>query len=522
MIQFKAQQVSLDAAAPEGDAPKRSLSGLAVPWNVEATVSGGQVVKFLPGSLPEDGPAPKLLEEHAGLPIGIVTERVSTDEGLMFVAKVAESSRGNDAMVLLTMGAIDSVSVGAEPIEFKFDKNGTMVVSSAKFVELSLVTAGAFQDAKIYDVAAARVRTEQGLWLETPDEETPTPTPTPEPTESEDDMSETPETVEATVPTPIFATAKKEFKMPSAGEWISAQLQGGAVAAEFNARLRAAAPDVVTGDLDGIMPLPIVSPVYNNFQGRRPLIDATSVRAMPQSGAIFIRPVVTTHSTIGTATQNTQIQQSAFVVTDVQIAKTIQGGYVEISEASLDWSQPEVLSALLDDMARVYADRTDLIACSELDTGLTNTQNFSNASINDPAYWVEWMYEAAADILTNSNGNLPSVLAASPNVFKFLGKLSDTADRPLFPQVGPMNAFGTMSPGSDTATAFGMRVVVDRNITSAGMYVFDPSCLENWEQQKGAISVEMPSQLSRQIAFRGYFASKVIDASKGIKAAFVA
>ena len=520
MIQFKAQPVSLDAAAPEGEAPKRSLSGLAVPWNVEATVGNGQVVKFLPGSLPEDGPAPKLLEEHAGLPIGIVTERVSTDEGLMFVAKVAESSRGNDAMVLLTMGAIDSVSIGAEPLEFKFDKNGTMIVSSARFVELSLVTAGAFSDAKIYDVAAQQVRTQDGVWVETPDVEKETPNPTPTP-ESEDEMSETPETVEATVPTPIFATAKKEFKLPSAGEWISAQLQGGSVAAEFNARIRAAAPDVVTGDLDGIMPLPIVSPIYNNFQGRRPLIDATGVRPMPQSGAIFIRPVVTTHSSIGTATQNTQITQSAFVVNDVQIAKTIQGGYVEISEASIDWSQPEVLSALLDDMARVYADRTDLIACSELNTGTTNSNNFANASIADPAYWVEWMYTAAADILTGSNGNLPSVLAVSPNVWKLMGSLSDTADRPLFPQVGPMNAFGSASPSSDTANAFGLRVVVDRNITALGMYIMDPTALENWEQQKGAISVEMPSQLSRQIAFRGYFASKVIDPTKVIKAAFV-
>ena len=71
MIQFKAQYVSIDAAADDTEAPKRTLSGLAVPWNVEATVGNGQVVKFLPGSLPEDGPAPKLLEEHAGLPIGI-------------------------------------------------------------------------------------------------------------------------------------------------------------------------------------------------------------------------------------------------------------------------------------------------------------------------------------------------------------------------------------------------------------------------------------------------------------------
>jgi hypothetical protein len=187
----------------------------------------------------------------------------------------------------------------------------------------------------------------------------------------------------------------------------------------------------------------------------------------------------------------------------------------------MDWSQPEVLGALLDDMSRVYADRTDLLACSELQTGTTNSNNFANASIADPTYWVEWMYTAAADILTGSNGNLPSILAVSPNVWKLMGSLSDTADRPLFPQVGPMNAFGTLTPGGDSGFAFGLRVVVDRNLTSAGMTILDPTAIENWEQQKGAISVEQPSQLSRQIAFRGYFASKVIDPTKTIKAAFV-
>ncbi len=241
---------------------------------------------------------------------------------------------------------------------------------------------------------------------------------------------------------------------------------------------------------------------------------------MPQSGAVFIRPVVSVHSSIGTATQNTTITASAFEVNDVQINKTIQGGYVELSEASIDWSSPEVLGALLDDMSRVYADRTDLLACSELETGTTNSNAFANASIQDPAYWVEWMYTAAADILSGSNGNLPSVLAVSPNVWKYLGALSDTSDRPLFPQVGPMNAYGSASVSSDSATAFGLKVVVDRNITATGMYIMDPTALENWEQQKGAVSVEMPSQLSRQIAFRGYFASKVIDPSKTIKAAF--
>ena len=94
-------------------------------------------------------------------------------------------------------------------------------------------------------------------------------------------MSE-PTTVEAAVATtPIYAIAKREFQMPSAGEWISAQLQGGSYAANFNANIRAAAPDVTTGDLDDILPLPIVGPIYSGIQGLRPVCDAVGVRALP-------------------------------------------------------------------------------------------------------------------------------------------------------------------------------------------------------------------------------------------------
>lgn len=510
MIRLQAIPVTLDAAAGE-DSP-RTITGVAVPWDVTATVSDGTKVSFLRGAFDLEAKNPKLLENHDSAQLrGVVTELADSEEGLLFTAKFAKTRASDDAIELVKAGAYDSVSVGAIPLKFTTTKDGTMIVSSASLEEISLVASPAFKDAVITEIAASE-----------PEEEA-TETPNNDTSEEETMSQENP--VEASQPdviqTPLLATARREFKLPSASEYIATFVRGGHDWAQMNANIRAAAPDVVTSDIPGVIPTPIVAPIYNNFQGRRPLIDATGVRAMPQGGAVFIRPVVTTHSTIGTATQNTTISASAFEVDDVQITKTIQGGYVEISEASMDWSQPEVLGALLDDMARVYADRTDLIACSELDTGTTNSNNFANASIDDPAYWVEWMYTAAADILTGSNGNLPSVLAVSPNVWKFLGKLSDTADRPLFPQVGPMNAFGTLSPGGDAGFAFGLRVLVDRNITSAGMYIMDPTALENWEQQKGAISVEQPSQLSRQIAFRGYFASKVIDPSKSIKAAFV-
>ena len=515
MIRFTAEIPTLDFAKSEDDAPA-SISGIAVPWApTTAVVQGGQKVAFARGAFDVNQKAAKLIEGHdLGQLRGTVNALADMEEGLGFTATFARTRASADAVELIRSGAYDAVSVGAEVQESHYDKElKATVVTRANLVELSLVAVPAFSGAEIRDLVAQ---------ADEPDEEIPTETPQPTPSEEDETMSE-PTTVEAAIATqPIYATAKREFKLPSMSEYISAFVRGGSDFAQLNENIRAAAPNVTTTDVPGVIPTPIVQNVFNSFVGSRPLVDATTLRPMPQGGSVFIRPVVNVHGSVGTATQNTTITASAFGIDDIQITKTIQGGYVEISEAAIDWSQPEALGPLLDDMARVYADRTDLLACSELQTGTTNSNNFANASIADPAYWVEWMYTAAADILTGSNGNLPSILAVSPNVWKLMGSLSDTADRPLFPQVGPMNAYGSLNVASTQgAFAFGLRVVVDRNLTSAGMTILDPRALENYEMAKGAISVEMPSQLSRQIAFRGYWASKVIDPTLTIKAAFV-
>ena len=526
MIHLKASFVSIDAAADNAETPKRSISGLAVPWNVDATVLGGQVVRFLPGSLSETGPAPKLLEEHAGLPIGLVTERVSTEEGMMFVAKLAENNtRANDAMALLTMGAIDAVSVGAIPTQFKYDKNGTMVVSKADFVEISLVTAGAFSDARIYDVAATAQRTQEGVWVEVPneqEEEESTPTPTPPTEEKEIPMSESPEVVEATIPTPIFATAKREFKLPSPAEYIGAYLAGGSAFEQLNANIRAAAPDVTTTDTPGVLPTPIVSPVYNNFIGRRPVVDAIGVKAMPRGGKIFIRPEVTTHTSMAVqSAENAALQSGTFVVYNNQVTKNTYGGYVTISEQDLDWTDPNILNLVLDDMGRIYANQTDDVAADALVAGATTTQNFASADLDNPEVWIAEIAEAASTILTASNGNLPTHLFMAPAQWRSLLALSDTANRPLFPQIGPMNAFGNLAPGQEGGTAFGLQVVVDRNFASSTLILGDPSGMELFEDPKGAISIDNPSTISRTLAWRGYFATLMIDPSKFVKFLFV-
>ena len=66
----------------------------------------------------------------------------------------------------------------------------------------------------------------------------------------------------------------------------------------------------------------------------------------------------------------------------------------------------------------------------------------------------------------------------SPVIWQNLLALSDTADRPLFPQIGPMNAFGNLAPGQANGNAFGLQVVVDRNFTESTLIVGDPSGFE--------------------------------------------
>jgi HK97 family phage prohead protease len=513
MIKFTAVPVTLDAAAGE-DAP-RTITGIAVPWDTVATVSGGEKVMFKRGAFDLNAKPARLLENHDGRPIGIVTELVDLDNGLGFSATFARSKAADDVVELIQMSAYDSVSVGAVPKKFKYDKNGVMIVSSADLQELSVVSVPAFADAIIEKIAASEPD---------PEVEEEATEPQPDTSLQEETMSQETQ-VEASAPdaiptSPIFASAKKEFIMPSAAEYISAAFVGGDQWRAMSDGIRAAAPNVLTSDIPGVLPLPIVQPVYNNFIGRRPVIDAIGAKAMPQGGKVFIRPEVTTHTSMGVqSTENTALTQGTFVVTDNQVTKGSYGGFVTLSEQSIDWSQPEIISLVLDDMGRIYANETDNVAADNLKTGATTTRAYTAASATDPSYWSSWIAGAASTILSASNGNLPTHLFLSPDYWAVLLGLADSSKRPMFPQIGPMNAFGNLTPGQPNGVAFGLSVVVDRNFADNTIIVGDASGYEIFEQQKGALSIDVPSTMSRTIAFRGYLATLMIDPSKFVKAA---
>jgi HK97 family phage prohead protease len=514
MIKLIAGDFTLDAA--KGDAPRRTISGTAVPYNVPATVSDGTQVIFRPGSLPVEGKAPRLFMYHdASMPVGVVTERVDTEQGMMFSAKISATALGNDALVMASDGTIDQVSVGVNPTKFSYDEAGTMIIEAAQWTELSLVPIGAFGDmANIATVAASIHQEPEQVVL---NEEV-------VPEQEIEPMSEvTVPAVEATIPTaPIFAQAKKEFILPTAGEFMAAYHIGGdtfknmnAAVADYSASkrtaLQAAAGDVLTTDTPGLLPVPVLGPLVQDLNFLRPVVEAVGARAYPDNGQqkTFIRPTITTHTSVAAQSPElSAVSATTMVIASNSVSKTTLAGQVTLSAQDISFTSPEAMSLILNDLMGEYMIAADNLAADNLLTAATSSGVW-DGTVTD---LLKSVYDAASDISTNRNW-LPTTMFVSVDVWAQLGQLIGTDGRPVFPLIANglsgMNAVGSQSAASWNGNPLGLQLVVDSNFAAKTMIITrvgqgQGDAYEFYESIRGLMSVEQPSVLGRQMSFHGF------------------
>jgi len=514
MIKLIAGDFTLDAA--KGDTPRRTISGTAVPYNVPATVSDGTQVIFRPGSLPVEGKAPRLFMYHdASMPVGVVTERVDTEQGMMFSAKISATSLGNDALVMASDGTIDQVSVGVNPTKFSYDEAGTMIIEAADWTELSLVPIGAFGDMANIATVAASIHQEP---IEVVLNEEVVPEQEIEP------MSEvTAPAVEATIPTaPIFAQAKKEFVLPSAGEFMAAYHIGGdtfknmnAAVAEYSASkktaLQAAAGDVLTTDTPGLLPVPVLGPLVQDLNFLRPVVEAVGARAYPDSGQskTFIRPTITTHTSVAAQSPElSAVSATTMVIASNSVAKTTLAGQVTLSVQDIDFTSPAAMQLILNDLMGEYMIASDNKAADDLLTAATSSGVWDGTV----ADLLKSVYDSAVDI-SNGRNWTPTHMFVSPDVWGQLGQLADTTGRPVFPFIGAgltgQNALGNATASSWNGNPLGLQLVVDSNFAAKTMIITrvgqgQGDAYEFYESIRGLMSLENPSTLGRNMSFHGY------------------
>ena len=505
---------AVDVEAAAGEAPTRTISGVAAPYGVSATVSDGTSVQFAPGSLPVDGKAPKLFMYHdSSQPVGLVTSRSETSEGMMFSAKIADTVAGNEALQLAKEGVLDNVSVGVDVIDSYRDDNGTMVITSAVWRELSLVPIPAFSGATITDVAASADTTPDEISVTEPQvEETPM---------SEHIEAAAPEAA-PTAPT-IFASAKRPARLPSAGEWMAAYHQGGETFAKVNQSVtdwkienqstyEAAAGDVATTNTPGLLPVPVLGPLVQNINFVRPVVNRLGARAYPDNGQqkTFVRPTITTHtSAAAQAAEFDAVSATTMVIASNTISKTTVAGQVSLSMQDIDFTSPAAMQLIMDDLMGVLMYKTDDIAADALLAAATTSGAWDLTAVD----LMKSIYDAAVDV-SNGTNFFPDTIFVSPDVWGQLGQVVDSSNRPLFPYVGGPGLAGQNAIGGGNATTWvganplGLEIVVDSNFAAKTMIITNASKAFEWyESVRGILSVEQPSTLSRLFSVHAYCSS---------------
>lgn len=509
------QQITVDAAQADGQ-PRRSISGVAVQYDVVATVSDGTQVKFLKGSLSTAGRKPKLYMQHdSSLIIGQVSERQDVGDSMMFVATVSATRLGDEALVLASDGTISEVSVGVAPTKFKFDEAGVMLIEAADWVELSLVSQPAFAGSIITQVAASIPQTQ-------PQTELNEVIPTQEKIMSDVTAATPVPAPEVITATPIFAQAKREFVMPSAGDFMAAYHIGGdtfqnmnKAVAEYTASkrtiLEAAAGDVLTSDTPGLLPVPVLLPLVQDLNFIRPVVEAIGARAYPDGGAsaTFIRPTITTHTSVAAqSTQLSAVSATTMVIAANSITKTTLSGQVTLSRQDIDFTSGPAMNLIINDLMGEYMIASDNVAADNLLTAATSSGVW-DLTVAD---LLKSVYDSAVDI-SNGRNFTPTHMFVSPDVWGQLGQLADSTGRPVFPFIGAgltgQNALGGGNASSWNGNPIGLQLVVDSNFSAKTMVITrvgqgTGDAFEFFESIRGLLSVDQPAVLGRLMSFHGY------------------
>lgn len=476
----------------EQDGPTRTIQGLAVPWNVDAFASTGPV-RFLPGSLPVDGPAPKLFRHHDPFSaIGVVTERVEVDNGMMFSARISETAAGNEALTLAADGVIDAVSVGVELEEWTVDA-GVTVVSRGAWRELSLVPWGAFSEARVLDVAAAE----------------PEPEPAPE-TEPDPEPETDPEelTMSETAPNPITA----ELAPPSIGRTVLAMMRG--------ERPHVSAATGTVSDVPGVVPMPLVGEVWTTMTAARPIIAEFGTSSMPTGDPFYARKITQHTSVAIQAAEHDTLASQAFQVSRITVDKVTLGGFLDVSEQEIANASDDVISAIVADMARAYALASERWFGDTILFGNAGTATATVTDWKDGDDVVTTLAAAAAEI-KSTFGELPTHLIIKSATWAELVAAKDSGGNRTFPYLAPSNASGTTSGVTSLAgNPLGLRMIVsddwDITLGTSNAMILSPRSVRLFEDLRGALRVEQPATLSTRLAYRGYVAAADYDIVQGV------
>jgi HK97 family phage prohead protease len=438
--------VSLIAA----DTDARTISGRIVTWGEAGNTSAGKTV-FAKDSIALK-PVKLFIDHNMDKPIGKVLDFDAHEEGIDATFKIANTQRGNDALVEAMEGLKDGFSVGIKLSEYDNTDEG-LVVKNSQLVEVSLVETPAIDSARVSEVAASDDPTNE--------QEGSDMTETPE-LQTENEVSVEAAKVEAAAkPTsaPVFTSPRVDTNV-TAGQYVHAQIK--AQRGDADARDLVAALEVATvSENTGMVPPNYLRDIIGIIDDSRPFINSIERAPLPASGMKIFTPKLGTQATVAVTAEGAEFDSTDTTVTFQEDNVVKFAGANIINVELLDRSDPSFLDLLLRELAASYAQKTDAYAAQ---IAAQNAASSSGGSV----------YAAIADGIADSYEVMrfvPNRLLVAPSGgaasidFSALLKEVDQDGRPLFAAAAPSNAAGLMTQGSTAGTVAGLSVVVDPNYT---------------------------------------------------------
>ncbi|MDU5246993.1 MAG: HK97 family phage prohead protease, partial [Varibaculum cambriense] len=141
---------------------KRSISGLAVPFNTPVNILPGFSEQIAPGAITPNPRGVKLFWQHRE-PIGAVTTCRETPKGLVIDAKISNTTAGRDAYELVKDGAISQFSIGFRERDYKDEKTDNGVLRTQTGIDLMEVSLVPFPAYETTEVTEIRANNKQGV-----------------------------------------------------------------------------------------------------------------------------------------------------------------------------------------------------------------------------------------------------------------------------------------------------------------------------------------------------------------------
>jgi HK97 family phage prohead protease len=447
--------VSLIAA----DTDARTISGRIVTWGETGNTSAGRTM-FAKDSIALK-PVKLFIDHNMDKPIGKVLDFDAHEEGIDATFKIANTQRGNDALVEAMEGLKDGFSVGIKLSEYDNTDDG-LVVKNSQLIEVSLVETPAIDSARVSEVAASddpQDEQEGSDMTETPELQT------------ENEVSVEAAKVEAAAKhtsAPVFTSPRVDTNV-TAGQYVHAQIK--ASQGDADARDLVAALEIATvGENTGMVPPNYLRDIIGIIDDSRPFINSIERAPLPASGMKIFTPKLGAQATVAETAEGVEFDSTDTSVTFQEDNIVKFAGANIINVELLDRSDPSFLDLLLRELAASYAQKTDAYAL-----GLARDTAVGSSGATIYAAIVDGIADSYNVMRRTPNRLVVHPTAAGTISWAQILAAVDEDKRPLFSAVAPSNAAGVVTQGSTNGTVAGLDLVVDPNYTGDQFAMVYPS-----------------------------------------------